>query len=197
MPGEGSKKAPRVPLSSEQIKEIIAYKRQKQLLGIEKLKKTKRYKILNVFNILSVMVYCEIIFCMYGPATYEVKTCVRANADAYGEIINGKRSIDFMTVIDENEKRYKFYVGDYIQIPKRNSQFYIGKDYLLRKEIKVMISSSTSEYRLWRITPLIFLGVFVTIITMLVFFNNMNMINYSLIAVSLMNALNLFYFIVV
>lgn len=197
MPIEGSKKSNRVPLSSEQIKEIIAYKKHKQLLGIEKLKKTKKYKILNVFNILAVVVYCEIIFCMFGPATYETKTCIRSNADSYGKVLKGKRTIDFMTVVDEDNKRYKFYVGDYIQLPKPNSLFYVGKDYLLRKEIKVMVSSSTSEYRLWRITPLIFMGVFVTVITMLVFFNNMNMVNYSLIAVSWLNGLNLFYFIVV
>jgi len=194
---EGGKKSSRIPLNQEQVKEIIAYKKQKQLVAIQKLKKTKRYRVLNIFNVIAVIVYCEIIFCMYGPATYEVSTCVKANIDSYGEVINGKRSVDFMTIADQNQNRYKFYVGEYIQLPKPNSEFYIGKDYLLRKEIKVLVSTSEEEYIIWRITPLIFLGIFVTAITMLVFFNNMNMINYSLIAVSLMNGINLFYFIFV
>ena len=197
MPFEGNKKQSRVPLTTEQVKEIIAFKKQKQYKQIERLKKTKKYKILNVFNILCVVVYCEIIFCMYGPATYQTAICKKANIDEFGGIVDGKRSVNFMSVYDENNKHYKFFVGHYIQLPKPNSTMYIGKDYFLQKEIKVLISTSTSEYRLWRVTPLIFLGIFVTLITMLVFVNNMNLINYSLIAVSWLNGINLFYFVVV
>lgn len=197
MPVEGNKKQTRVPLTSEQVKEVIAFKKQKQHRQIERLKKTKKYKILNVFNILCVVVYCEIIFCMYGPATYETAICKRARVDEFGGVSNGKRAVNFMSVWDENDKHYKFFVGDYIQLPQPNSTMYIGKDYFLQKEIKVLVSTSVSEYRLWRVTPLIFLGIFVTLITMLVFVNNMNLINYSLIAVSWMNGINLFYFVVV
>ena len=134
---------------------------------------------------------------MYGPANYQTAICSKAHADEYGQLVNGKRSVTFMSVWDQNDKYYKFYVGEYMQLPKPNSTFYIGKDYFLRKEIKILVSTSESEYRLWRVTPLIFLGIFVTLITMLVFVNNMNLVNYSLIAVSLMNGMNLFYFIVV
>lgn len=197
MPLEGNKKSSRVPLTPDQIKEVIAFKKQKEFKQIEKLKKTKKYKILNVFNILCVIVYCEIIFCMYGPANYQTAICKKASVEEFGDIINGKRSVNFMSVWDQNNTHYKFYVGEYIQLPKPNSVFYVGKDYFLQKEIKVLISTSISEYRLWRVIPLVFLGIFVTLITMLVFAHNMNMINYSLIAVSCMNAINLLYFILV
>lgn len=197
MPVEGNKKQPRVPLTPDQIKEIIAYKKAKAIKQIERFKKTRKYKILNVFNILCVVIYCEMIFCMYGPSTYESAIVKKANVDEFGDIINAKRSVRFMSVWDVNGKHYKFYVGENIQLPLPNSVFYIGKDFLLRKEIKIMVSTSPDEHRIWRVTPLLFLGLFVTVITMMVFFNNMNMINYSLIAISALNAINLFYFIVV
>lgn len=197
MPVEGNKKQSRVPLTPDQIKEIIAYKKAKAIKQIEFFKKTRKYKILNVFNIFCVVIYCEMIFCMFGPSTYESAIVKKANVDEFGEIMNSKRSIRFMSVWDANGKHYKFYVGENIQLPLPNSAFYIGKDFLLRKEIKVMVSTSPNEFRIWRVTPLLFLGLFVTVITMMVFFNNMNMINYSLIAISSLNAINLFYFIVV
>lgn len=197
MPSEGTRKQARVPLSSEQIREVIAFKKLKKLKEIERFKKTNKYKVLNVFNILCVMVYCEMIFCMYGPATYETAICSKANVDDYGGIVDGKRVTNFMSVWDKNNKSYKFYIGEYVQVPKPNSVFYIGKDFLLRKEIKVMISTSAAEYRIWRTTPLVFLGIFISVVTFLVFANNMNMINYSLIAISWLNGINLFYFIVV
>lgn len=197
MPVEGNKKHPRVPFTPDQIKEIIAYKKAKATKQIEQFKNTRKYEILNLFNILCVVIYSEMIFCMFGPSTYESSIVKKANVDVFGDVINARRTVRFMSVWDANGKHYKFYVGENIQLPLPNSVFYIGKDYLLRKEIKVMVSTSSAEYRIWRVTPLLFLGLFVTVITMMVFFNNMNMINYSLIAISVLNAINLFYFIVV
>lgn len=197
MPLEGNKKQGRVPLTSDQIKEIIAFKRLKHYKQVQKLKGTRRYKVLNVFNIISILVYCELIFCMFGPAIYTPHKVTKANADEYGKFVDKKRVVSFMSVWDENDTRYKFYVGESIQTPLPNSVFYVGKDFLLQKEIKVMVHTSLSEYRLWRVVPLIFLGIFVSIITLLVYMQNMNMVNYSLIAISVLNAINLFYFIVV
>ncbi len=197
MPLEGNKKQGRVPLTSDQLKEIIAFKKLKHYKQVQKLKGTRRYKILNVFNIICILVYCELIFCMFGPAIYSPHKVIKANADEYGKFVNKKREMSFMSVWDENDTRYKFYVGESIQTPLPNSVFYVGKDFLLQKEIKVMVHTSLSEYRLWRVVPLIFLGVFVSVITLLVYMQNMNMVNYSLIAISVLNALNLFYFIVV
>jgi hypothetical protein len=194
---EGNRKQVRVPLTSEQIREVIAFKRLKKFREVEKFKKTKKYKVLNIFNILCVAVYCEMIFCMYGPAIYETAICSKASVADYGAIVDNKRTINFMTVWDQQGKSYKFYVGEYIQLPKPNSVFYIGKDFLLRKEIKVMICTSACDYRIWRTTPLVFLGIFISVITFLVFANNMNMINYSLIAISWLNGINLLYFVVI
>jgi hypothetical protein len=197
MPAEGNKKQARVPLTSEQLKEVITFKRNKQTKQIEKLRKTRHYKVLNIFNIISVVVYCEIIFCMYGPAIYTQTICTKANVDEYERVSGKSRDIRFLSVWDEHHDQYKLYVTDQIQVPKPNSIMYLGRDFLLQKVVKVVVSTSESEYRLWRVVPLIFLGVAVTLITFLAFANNMNMVNYSLIAVSVMNALNLFYFIVI
>ncbi len=194
---EGNKKQSRVPLTPEQLKDVITFKRNKQTKQIEKLKKTRRYKVLNIFNIISIIIYCEIVFCMYGPANYTKDVCTKANIDEYMRDVGPERVIRFMSVWGKNDAHYQFYVGENIQLPKPNSDFYVGKDFLLQKEVKVMVSTSVSEYRLWRVIPLIFLGISVTLITFLVFAHNMNLVNYSLIAVSLMNAINLLYFIVV
>jgi hypothetical protein len=195
MPVEGNKKQPRVPLTTEQLKEVIVFKRNKQIRQIEKLKKTRRYKILNIFNIISVLIYSEIIFCMYGPAIYTQTVCTRAAAEEYERATGDEREIRFLNVWDANGEEYKLYVSDQIQVPLPNSVMYVGKDFLLQKVVKVVVSTSESEYRLWRVVPLIFLGISITLITFLVFANHMNMVNYSLIAVSVMNAINLFYFI--
>lgn len=198
MPVEGNKKQARVPLTPEQIKEVIIYKRNKQIKAIEKLKKTRRYKILNIFNIVCIFVYCEMIFCMYGPAIYRPLVCVRSNIDQYNQGPGSQRNeVTFLTVWDQHGNQYQLYVADTIQKPLPNSTFYVGEDFLLRKEVKAVVNTSESEYRLWRVVPLIFLGISVTLITFLAFNYNMNMVNYSLIAVSVMNALNLLYFIVI
>ncbi len=197
MPVEGNKKPQRVPLTPEQLKEVITYKRNKQIIQIEKLKKTRRYKVLNVFNIISVLIYSEMIFCMYGPAIYTETKCSKAIVDEYERADGDEREIRFLKVWDEHNDEYKLYVSDQIQVPLPNSLMYLGKDFLFQKVVKVAVSTSDSEYRLWRVVPLIFLGISITLITFLAFANNMNMVNYSLIAVSVMNAINLMYFIVV
>lgn len=197
MPVEGNKKPQRVPLTPEQLKEVITFKRNKQIKQIEKLKKTRRYKILNIFNIISVLIYSEMIFCMYGPAIYTQTVCTRATVDEYERTSGDGRDIRFLKVWDEYNEEYKIFVSDQIQVPLPNSLMYLGKDFLFQKVVKVIVSTSESEYRLWRVVPLIFLGISITLITFLAFANNMNMVNYSLIAVSVMNAINLFYFIVV
>jgi hypothetical protein len=197
MPVEGNKKQPRVPLTPEQLKEVIVFKRNKQIKQIEKLKKARHYKILNVFNIICVLVYSEIIFCMYGPAIYTQCICEKAVVDEYERSTSDGREIRFLNVWDSNGEEYKLYVADQIQVPLPNSVMYVGKDFLLQKVVKVVVSTSESEYRLWRVVPLIFLGISITLITFLAFANNMNMVNYSLIAVSVMNAINLSYFIVI
>ncbi len=197
MQNEGSKKQSRVPLTSEQIKEVIIFKRNKQIRQIQKLKKTRRYKILNIFNILCVFVYCELIFCMYGPAIYHPGICTKANIDEYERNGENARDVKFLSVWDEHDAHYQLYVGEQIQVPLPKSVIYIGTDFLLQKELKMVVSTSEEEYRLWRVIPLLFLGIAITLITFLAFANNMNMVNYSLIAVSVMNGINLLYFIVV
>lgn len=183
--------------SPEKIQEILAYKRRKQIRQIIKLKNTGYYRVLNAFCILCVIVYCELIFCMYGPARYHEERCFKAVADEYRGMKGKRRIIHFMSVYTENDKHYKFMADEAIQLPLPQSVFYIGKDYLLNKEIKIMVSTSASEFRLWRVVPLVFLGFVVTLVTLLVFVYNMNLVNYSLIAVSVLNAINLLYFIVV
>jgi hypothetical protein len=183
--------------SPEKIQEILAFKRQKQLRQILKLKKTRYYRVLNIFCIICVLIYCELIFCMFGPARYRQEHCVKAVADEFRGMNGKRRIIHFMSVYTENDRQYKFMVDEAIQLPLPNSVCYIGKDFLLNKEIKIMISTSVSEYRLWRVVPLVFLGFVVTLVTLLVFVYNMNLENYSLIAVSVLNAINLLYFVVV
>ena len=123
MPFEGNKKQARVPLTPEQIKDVIIYKRNKQIRQIEKLKKTTHYKILNIFNIISVMVYCEMVFCMYGPAIYTKDVCKKATIDGYVRDAGPERVIQFMSILSQNDSHYQLYIGENIQLPKPNSDF--------------------------------------------------------------------------
>jgi hypothetical protein len=183
--------------SADKIQQVLAFKKQKQIRQIIRLKNTKYYRVLNAFCVVSVLIYSELVFCMFGPARYYESICVKAVADEYRGLEGKKRKIHFMSVYTPDEKQYKFMVDEAIQLPLPNSVCYIGKDFLLNKEIKIMISTSTSEYRLWRVIPLVILGLIVTLVTILVFVHNMNQVKYSLIAVSVLNGINLLYFILV
>ncbi|MGE0569439.1 MAG: hypothetical protein AB7O73_15980 [Bacteroidia bacterium] len=179
----------------EQIQQFIALKKAKRLKQIEIFKRTFRYKWMNVFNIICLVVYTEMIICTFGPSHYDEKICSKSRIKDFTKNGDNARVINRMTVWDENGKEYMFFVNEMIQPPVANSKFYVGKDFLMNKELNVMIETSSSKFRLWYALPFLFLGVMVSIVTFFIYLLNMNLFSYSLTAITLLNALNLAYFL--
>jgi hypothetical protein len=179
----------------EQIQQFIALKKAKRLKQIELFKKTFRYKWMNVFNVICLIVYTEMIICAFGPTHFEERVCTKSRIKDFTKNSENARVINRMIVSDESGKEYMFFVNEMIQPPAINSTFYVGKDYLMNKELKVMIETSSSSFRLWYALPFLFLGIMVTVVTFFVYLLNMNLFSYSLTAITLLNALNLAYFL--
>ena len=141
---EPNKRPRRNPLTSEEVSNIIAHNRKRELVKLYKLKKSKLYKLLNVFNITCIFLYLEILFCYFGPCHYQKhyseKTLVHYGA---GISVNKKGYfISDIDVFDVQGKVYKFIVEDCIDAPGNTIEFIIGKDFSSsKKNLKVFLEN--------------------------------------------------------
>ena len=63
MPQEPNKKRPpRIPFTQEEVADFKKLKKYRERAKIENFRRTKIYKVLNAFNIISIIIYTEIIF---------------------------------------------------------------------------------------------------------------------------------------
>lgn len=195
---DSKKRAPRNPLSSEEVSEIVAFKKYKQLVALVKFKKTKHYKYLNVFCIVSFFIYCELIFCFVGPCHYNShqiqQIAIEYNRDKTNELSN---SIYSFKLYDVYEKFYQIIINDRIAEPIEGANFLVGKDYLFQKEIKVKFDKDGSSYRIKSAEAIIFLSCFVGIILVITFFYNLNQNPNSLNAIGLMNIITILCLLVI
>jgi len=189
---EPNKRPRRNPLTSEEVSHIIAHKKKKELVTLERLKKTRYFKVYNIFNILCIFIYLEVLLCYFGPCHYQqhYSTSVVPHYGS-GKSVNGKL---FISDIDVSEGRmvYKFIIEDVIEVPAKTVRFVIGKDFLLQKELKGVFESSENAYRLFSASPVLLLCAMVCSISFFGFIMNLNQNAYALGSLSTLNFLTLF-----
>lgn len=192
MADEPKKRPRRIPLSSEEVAHVIAVKRWREFKKLEKLKKSRLFKVLNIFNIACFFVYFELLFCLAGPCNYQVHYSYKTLAK-YGDTYqkSGQPIISDINVYGVNGIIYNFVTDDFIKVPQKRIKFIIGKDFLLQKDLKGMFEGSETWYRLFSASPVLFLCLFVTVISLFAFTYNFNENAYSLNALTVLNFLTL------
>ncbi len=197
------KRPPRQPLSPEEVSEIIRIKKYRHKKAIERFKQTKTFKWLNVFNVVCILIYSELLFSFMGQCNYGTHYLTSVKV-YYGEKIKGGKKIFSSAVINGvSGKTYEISVQDTCSSIARSltfkslSAFYVGKDWLLQKDIKIQLEGSLKVFFIKRSSPLLFISILLGIVTFVLFGYNLNEVRYSLKVISFINSLALFYFLFV
>ncbi|MDP1800609.1 MAG: hypothetical protein Q8L81_04610 [Bacteroidota bacterium] len=196
MKEEGKKRAPRIPLTPEEVAELVEIKKIRAFNKVQRFKRSFIYKFLNCFNVFCFFVFCELIISFYGPCHYQTHYSKNVLV-TYGDKKNeaGKRKISDIVIIDVNDKSYNLIVNEFIETPAKYTAFKVGKDYLLRREIKAYINTSDDYYRIQDASPILFLSVFIGTFSLIFFSYNLNQNLHSLGAISIINAITLMAFL--
>jgi hypothetical protein len=193
MGGEHARRPKRNPLTAEEVAEIIALKKRRAHVRLHRFKRTRAYKLLNIFNIACFFIYLELLICFYGPCLFTEHQSRKLTVN-YSEIFDepGKQRVsDIEIEAAPSGAIYRFVVNEPREIPPDDVIFYTGEDYLLRKELKGVFEGEEESYRLFAATPVLFLAALVLVACFLGFFHNLNEYAYSLTAISVLNALTL------
>lgn len=187
---ESRKRPPRVPLSQEEVAQLIAYKKLREARRLARFRRSPAYKLFNLFNIACFFAYWEVIFCFLGPCNYQTHYAlsVRSHHDDE-QNAQGKRITRALDIKGANGRAYEFVINGFIETPERYSEFSVGSDFLLRKELKGMIDDSGQTYYLHAAGSLLFLSVLLIVISITSFLYNLNEQAYSLNAITALNAL--------
>lgn len=188
-----NKRPRRTPLTPEEVSNFIAYRKTKQLLALQKFKSSSTYKVLNVFNITCIFIYFELLFCFFGPCHYQKHYTYSVLASRGKSLSDqGKTIISEIDLYGVNRRVYKLIVNDFIEVPERRTSFLVGKDFLLQKELKAVVLTSDTAYRLFSASSALFLSVFVSFICFAGYHFNLNENAYSLYGLTSLNVLNMF-----
>ena len=60
---EPKKRPRRIPLTAEEVGNVIAYKKRREIIILQKLKSSRIYKFQNLCNVVCFFIYCEFSFC--------------------------------------------------------------------------------------------------------------------------------------
>jgi len=192
MSPEPRKRPRRIPYSREEVANIIAFKKRKEQITLIAFKKTRAYKYQNLFNITCFFIYWEVLFCLFGPASYTTHYSFKVTPD-YGGRYNslGKPSIAELDFFGVDGKSYKFVVDEFIDVPDNNSSFLVASDFLLGKELKGSFGNSDNTYKLFSANPILLL-IFIALVTSSFgYYYNLNQNSYSLMSLTVLNALTL------
>jgi hypothetical protein len=201
MPQENNKRPPRVPLTPEEVQEFIRFKKYRERARIERFKKTRTYKILNGFNVISIIIYTEIIFAFLGSCNFTPHYILSTDVYTGNEILGGKRIYSSATFKMINGKEYDVSIRDTINLPNVSNKLYtpaklyVGEDWILRKEIKIRMDLPEKDYYIKRAFPLLFVSILFGFVTLVLFGYNMNQHLYSIRVISFINAVCLLAFV--
>ncbi len=195
MAAQPNKRPPRQPFSPEEVQEFIKLKKHRQRKILERFKASKRYKILNGFNIFAIIIYSELIIAFLGTCHYNAHYIKTVNNFYSREIKNNKRVCSSIVINSVYDKIYDVSVNDTITTPEANSRFLVGKDWILQKEVNVKLEGIKTSYVIKDAFPILFISCLLGITTFISFGYNLNQVKYSLMATSLMNGLSLFSFL--
>jgi len=195
---QGKKRPPRNPLSPEEVADFIAVKKLREQLKLQRFKKTKRFKYLNIFNVVCFFIYCELLICFFSPCHYRTHYSKKVDVE-YSQGLNelNQLKIAHVKITDVNNNLYQFMVNDFIDIPKKYDKFSVGKDFILQKELKGTFIGSNKYYRIQRAEPFLFLSGFLVILLCIIFSYNLNLTESSLKAISVINGLTILGFLLI
>ena len=194
MVAETNKRPARIPLTPDEVKDFIRLKRHKEEVKLERFKQTKTYKTLNVFNIICIIIYTEIVFAFLGSCNFTTHY-IRSTEVYYSqEIQGGKRNFSSVVFKTVNDKTYDISVRDTNALPENFSGLRVGSDWLLKKEIKVRFKKGGKDFYIKRSFPLLFISILWGIVTFVLFGYNMNQNNYSLHVITFVNLITMLSF---
>jgi hypothetical protein len=192
MATEPNKRPRRTPLTHEEVATVIELKKRREHIKLLKLKRSGAYKIQNIFNVACFFIFCELIFCYFGPCHYQLhyseNVVATLGMEAKGD---GTPIVSEIDMICAHGKTYKFIIDDYIELPPKLTTFVVGKDYLLHRDIKGSIAGSNRSYRVFSASPVLFLSIFTSIIMLIAIGNNLNENEHSLTGLTIINAMTL------
>jgi hypothetical protein len=194
---DGKRRPPRIPKTPEEVAELVFLKKLREHKRIESFKKTLYYKAFNLFCVICFFIYCELIICFLGPCHYEDHYSKQVGVDYGHEAVEGHRMISLLKIVDRNGQFYEFVINEFIEPPPQVAVFAVGKDFLLQKEIKGTVSTSEHIYRIRRASPILFLSFFVGIFSIIFFSYNLNQNPHSLRAITVINAITIFGFLLI
>lgn len=186
---EQRKRPARVPLTQEELAQVIAYKKIREARRLQRFRRSAIYKIFNVFNIACFFMYWELLFCFLGPCHYQTHYSRSVRTYHGDDFLRGRRVTTELDLVGVSGREYKFLVNDFIETPPRFAAFRVGSDYLLQKELKGVVNSGGTPYYIQSAGSVLFLSILLIIISFTSFIYNLNEQAYSLNAVTALNAL--------
>lgn len=195
---ERKKRPPRVPLTAEEVAEWVSVKKIREQLKLQKFKKTKRFKYLNVFNVACFFIYLELLISFYSTGHYQTHYSKKVDVEYWQEHNAYNQSkVSHVKVTDVNDNFYLFVINDYIEVPVKYCAFSVGKDFLLQKELKGTFVGSSKYYRIQRAEPFLFLSGFIGFLICIIYMFNLNQVEHSLKVISIINGLTVFTFLLI
>ncbi len=187
-----NKRPRRNPLTQHEVAKLIEIKKKRELIALQKFKKTVSYKTQNVFNVICFFVYCEIILCFYGPCNYQNHYSLSV-IPKYGNSMqkDGKLMVADMDFVCTNGITYNLVTNDFVDVPQKMTKFIIGKDFLLQKDLKGSFNTSTKTYRVFAASPILFLSSILLVVMLIAFFYNLNENPYPLLGLTILNTINM------
>lgn len=192
MQREPNKRPRRIPRTSEEVNEFIAFRKRKERLALASFKKTKVFKYLNIWNVICIFVFLEILFCYLGPCHYQTHYTYHVNSRIGKEFkANGQAIISEIDLYALDGFMYTVVINDYMQVPPKLSSFKIGKDFVMQKKLKVIFDTDKRSYRLFLASPVIFLSFFLSFVSFMAYHFNLNENLFSLWGLVSLNTLTL------
>ncbi len=150
MQEEQPKRKPRTPLSQEELFYVKEIKKLKELKRVADFKATNFYKVLNRTNIVlaGFLSYCvlSVLICCYWQENIIAKLHC-----SYGDfnLQSNKRTIDEIEITTKKGESLTIQTDELFQIPEENQVFYIGRDLIFGKVIKVKLAFDDRSF--WQI----------------------------------------------
>lgn len=186
---EPNKRPRRILFSSEELSQMIAYRKHRERLLLLKFKKSTSYKALNIFNVLCIFVYLELLSCYFGPSD-DTKHYSASTQVNYGRVFkpDGTPIISEVDVRGVDGKFYKLVVGEFMEVPPKYLSFIVGRDFLFKKNLKAALDTNGVFYRLFSASPILFLCMFISFINFAFVLFNLNESLYPLCGLVFINA---------
>ncbi len=192
MSAEPRRRPRRIPFTPEEVANIIAVKKRKELLQLIHFKRSKGFKLQNVFNVCCFFIYWEVLICFFGPSNYDQYAYTRVETK-YGNHYSpeGKAIVESVELKGADGNNYRLMIQDFVDLPAESGSFVVAHDFLLHKKLKASYAGISEFYRLYEASPILIIVLLALVTSSVAYFYNLNENPGSLTAVTFLNALAL------